>query len=72
MAVSKNHFESSRFTTIVVITLLCVLMFFWALVMSEKVAEAMVGPMFLALGVLWGALGASKIAEHMSKETSGD
>ncbi len=60
----KNHFESSRFTVVIIVTVLCLTAFVIATATNKDIAIAMAGPMFLALGVLWGAVGGSKIAEH--------
>ena len=62
-----NHFESSRFTMIIVITIAAFILFAVAAAVHKDIAIALAGPMFIALGVLWGTIGGSKIAEHGTK-----
>ena len=68
----KNHFDSSRFTTIVLITMLTLMALVILTSMDSGTGKEAVGPAFLALGILWGAIGASKIAEHATRHLKGE
>ena len=60
----KNHLNSSRFITIFGVTVITLTTLVTLSNIDKDIGIAAVGPAFIALGILWGALGVSKIAEH--------
>lgn len=65
-----KHFNSSRFVVIFGITLLTLSTLVILAFIGKDIAIAATGPAFIALGILWGTIGASKMIEHNKSLTN--